>query len=117
METMKLLLLVIVFLPPLAFLAAGVMELRSDQPALRKLGKLIPAILGLAVFTLFLNPQFFLDYTVSSSILVCRVMTLISAVIASSGAFVSYSRRGSSALIAGGGLVMAFFWMFSQVRI
>jgi hypothetical protein len=41
-----------------------------------------------------------------------RVMALSSAVIASSGAFMSYSRVSSRILIALGGLELAFFYMF-----
>jgi hypothetical protein len=115
---MKPLLLVLSFFPFIAFLSAGVMELRTDRGFAQKLGKLIPVILGLAAFTIFLNPQLFLHITASSSVPISRGMTFLCVLIALSGAFVNYSRRGSSALIVAGGLLMAFFWMFfGQVRV
>lgn len=113
---MKQLLAVVMFLPLFAFIIAGVMELRSDGGLPHRLGRLIPVILGLTAFVLLFNPLGFLRVTPSSSITLCRAMTMACAVIACSGAFIAYSRRASSALIASGGLMLALVWMFNQVR-
>src|SRR4051794_30698726 len=107
---MKELLIVVMLFPLVAFLIAAVTELRSDRSLAQKLARLVPVILGLAAFVLSFNPQGFLHVTASSSVILSQVMTMICAVIASSGSFIAYSRRSSSALIALGGLVLAFGW-------
>lgn len=112
---MKLLLLVALFFPLVAFCIAGVEELRSTKNAAAKLRSLIPVILGIAVFGISLAPQVVLQITPSSSITLSRAMTMVSAIIASSGAVIAYSRRSSSVWIACGGLVLAFSWMFNRV--
>lgn len=102
-------------LPLFAFLIAGLMEWRSDRSLAQRIGKVVPIILGLAAFVLFFNPQGFLHVTPSSSVTLSRVMTMVCVLIACSGAFVVYSRRISSMLVALGGLVLAFGWMFNRV--
>jgi len=101
--------------PLFAFVIAGIIEARSDKSLSQRLGKLVPIILGLAAFVLSLDPQGFFHVTSSSSLTLSRVMTMLCAVIACSGSFIVYSRRLSSALVALGGLVLAFGWMFNQV--
>jgi hypothetical protein len=112
---MKFLLLVAFFFPLVAFCIAGVGELRSTTNAVAKLRGLVPVILGIAVFGISLAPQFVFEVTPSSSITLSRAMTMISAIIACSGAFIVYSRRSSSVWVACGGLVLAFSWMFNRV--
>ena len=115
---MKQLLAVLMFLPVFAFLIAGLMEMRSDRTFTQRLGKVIPVILGLGAFVLSLDPQVFLHVTPASSVTLSRVMTLFSALIACSGAFVNYSRRASSVFMAIGGMLMAFLWIFfGQLRV
>ncbi len=114
---MKQLLAVVMFFPLFAFLIAGLIELRSDMSLAQRLGKVVPIILGLTAFVLFFNPQGFLHVTPSSSVTLSRVMTMVCAVVASSGAFLAYSRRVSSALVAVGGLVLAYGWMFNRVMV
>ena len=109
---MKQTMLVLALLPLLAFLVAGVAELRSNRKLAGKLSSLVPVVLGIAAFGFSFNPEIFLALTPSSSVTLSRVMTLFSALIACSGSFVPYSRRSSSVLIAAGGLLTAFFWMF-----
>jgi hypothetical protein len=112
---MKQMFAVMMFFPLLAFLLAGLVELRSESSLARRLGKLIPIVLGVAAFVLSFNPQGLVHVTPSSSTTLSRVMTIVCAVIACSGAFVAYSRRLSSVLMALGGLVLAFGWMFNRV--
>ena len=112
---MKGLLLVVMFFPLVAFVIAGITELRSDRSLGQKLGILLPITLGIAAFVLSFNPQGFLHVTASSSMTLSRVMTMLCAAIACSGSFILYSRRLSSVLVALGGLVLAFDWMFNQV--
>src|SRR5258706_6623402 len=116
-EEMKQLLAVVMFFPLFAFLIAGLIELRSDMSLAQRLGKVVPIILGLTAFVLFFNPQGFLHVTPSSSVTLSRAMTMVCAVVASSGAFLAYSRRVSSALVAFGGLVLAYGWMFNRVMV
>ena len=112
---MKLLLLVVLFFPLVAFCVAGVGELRATTNAAAKLRSLVPLILGIAVFGISLAPQSVFQVTPSSSITLSRVMTMISAIIACSGVFILYSRRSSAVWVACGGLVLAFSWMFNRV--
>lgn len=114
---MKLLVLVVTSFPMLAFLLAGIMELRSDRnPSTKALG-LAPVVLGMAVFGFFVYPDLLPHATRSSPEAVGRIMELVSAIVASSGAFVRYSRWASSILMALGGLALLFFWMFFSVPI
>jgi hypothetical protein len=114
---MKLLLLVFLFFPLLAFCIAATAELQSESNRKEKVWNLIPIVLGIMAFGLSLDPQRFLHVTAASSITLSRIMTLVSAAIASSGTYMSYSRRSSSVWVAFGGLVLAFFWMFNRVLI
>lgn len=114
---MKVLLLVLALFPLLAFCVAADGELRSEAKRKEKAWNLIPIALGMAAFGLSLDPQRFFHVTATSSITLSRVMTLLSAAIASSGAFVDYSRRSSSVWVASGGLVLAFFWMFNRILV
>ena len=107
--------MIVVLLPPLAFLIAAAIELRSRKSVRQKFGTLIPIVLGFAAFVLWLNPQGILHVTADSSVNLSRVMTIFSAAIASSGSFIAYSRRTSSILTGLGGLILAFGWMFNYV--
>jgi hypothetical protein len=109
---MKQAVLVLALFPLIAFCVAGVAELRSNRSLAAKLSSLIPIVLGIAAFGLSFAPQILFDLTPPSSVTLSRAMTLFSALIASSGSFVSYSRRSSSVLMATGGLFMAAIWMF-----
>ena len=112
---MKGLLLLVMLFPLVAFVIAGIMELRSNTDLVQKIGKLVPIILGIGAFIFSFDPQGFLHVTASSSMTLSRVMTMVCALIACSGSFIVYSRRASSTLVAVGGLVLAFGWMFNQV--
>jgi hypothetical protein len=114
-EDVKQFVLVAAFLPLVAFCVAGVTELRAQRSGAEKLRSLIPIVLGIAVFGLSLSPQAIFQVTPSSSVTLSRVMTMVSAVVACSGVFVSFSRRSSAVWVACGGLVLAFFWMFNRI--
>ncbi len=112
---MKQLLMLVMFFPLLAFCIAGALELRSKRKVAEKLVRLIPIVLGIAAFLLSFNPQGAFHVTPGGSITLSRIMTMFSSVIACSGVFIVYSRRSTSVWMACGGLVLAFFWMFSRV--
>lgn len=97
--------------PLFAFCFAAVTELRSDKKRGEKSLSLIPIVLGLVVYGFAWGPLRLFHVTLPSP-LSGRVMALISAFIASSGAFISYSRRSSSILVALGGLEITFIYMF-----
>ncbi len=111
---MKQLALVVMFFPLLAFGLAGLIELRSRRTGVEKLRSFIPIVLGLAAFGLLFGPGWFIDVTPEASLTISRVMTMVSAVIACSGVFVSYSRKASAVWVACGGLLLAFVWMFDR---
>jgi hypothetical protein len=111
---MKQLALVVMFFPLLAFIVAGVIELRSQRRVIEKLGSVIPIVLGVAAFALLFGPAgWFLDIR-GGWPPISRAMTMVSAVIACSGIFLPYSRRASAIWVACGGLLLAFIWMFNR---
>ena len=102
---------VVIALPLLAFLVAGVVELRCNARAAIKAVTLIPILLGILLYGLSVAPALFpsLDKLESAS---GRSETFYAAVISSSGAFVPYARRLSSILVALGGLMLVFIGIF-----
>jgi hypothetical protein len=112
---MRHLALVAFFFPLLAFCLAGLIELRSEMSRMERLRNLIPIILGIAAFGLCLYPEALFELTPNSSVTLSRVMTMLSALIACSGVFISYSRRASAIWMAAGGLLLTLFWMFNRV--
>jgi len=114
---MKQFVLILAFFPLVAFCIAGVTELRSTGSGTEKLRSLIPVVMGIAAFGLSVNPHVFLRLTPDSSVLLSRVMTIISAAISCSGVFITYSRRSSAVWMACGGLLMALFWMFNRIMV
>jgi FtsH-binding integral membrane protein len=99
----------------LAFCIAGTTELRSKRDLSEKVRCLIPVALGIAAFGLILLTWFFL-MTPSSSDILSWVMTIFYLAIATSAAFVRYSRKSTSILMALGGILMAVFWLINRVR-
>lgn len=112
---MKQLLHSVWFFSLLAFCLAAITELRSKAGRSEKVAALIPVAMGIAAFGFSIHPGRILTLTPASSILVSRVMTLISAVISSSGAFVRYSRRSSGIWVSVGGLILTVVWMFNTI--
>lgn len=109
---MKIVILACLFFPLVAFFVAGVLELRSNRSRKAKLCSLVPIILGIAAFGVSWAPEVIASSWTASG----RAMAMVFAVIACSGAFINYSQRVSSVLIALGGLELAFVSIFfSQV--
>jgi len=107
--------LVILYLSILAFFIAGGIELASNRSRAEKLRCSIPIILGIAsLFLLFEQEPIFVA-TPSLYQTFRLVMMIFSAIIACSGVFIIYSRRSSSILVACGGLLLTFLWMFSRI--
>jgi hypothetical protein len=104
-----------VYFSILAFFIAGGIELQSNKSRAAKLRCTIPIILGIAAFGLAFGRDALFHLTQSSDRTLSLVMTVFSVIIASSGAFITYSRRSSGVLVACGGLGLAFLWMFSRL--
>jgi hypothetical protein len=118
MDMGRKVLLVAFFFPMLAFAVAGFIELRSSRKGTEKLRNLIPIILGIAAFGLSFNPQaLFGGMTTTPSATLSQVMTVLSAGIAASGLFISYSRRASTVWVAVGGSVLALLWWFNRIAV
>ena len=107
--------LVILYLSILAFFIAGGIELASNRSRAAKLRCSIPIILGIA--SLFLNFEQEPIYQATGSLYGTFrvVMMIFSAIIASSGVFITYTSRISAILVACGGLLLTFLWMFSYI--
>jgi len=103
-----------VFFPLVAFCLAGVTEIRSQKTGTEKFRNLVPIVLGIIAFGLLFGPGWFIPVTPETSVTVSRVMTMVSAVVACSGAFITYSRRSSGIWMACGGLLLALVWMFNR---
>ena len=112
---MKQVVLVLMFFPLAAFCLAGVIEIRSSRSGIAKVRSLVPIALGIAAFGLLFGPAaWFIEPAPGAWPTISRVMTIVSAVIASSGVFISYSRRASAIWVACGGLLLALVWMFNR---
>lgn len=109
---MKLFWLILLLFPFFAFCAAGIMELRSDRSLGAKLGTLGPPLLGIGAFAIACGLNSVLHLAANSFVANGRAMAMSSAIIASSGAFISYSRKSSGILIALGALELVFFFTF-----
>jgi len=109
---MKLLVLGVMFLPVLAFCAAGIIELRASVSAAAKATRLLPIVLGTVAYGISWRPELALPAAVSSTFAFDKAATLFFSAIACSGAFISYSRRASAILIAVGSLFIEFLWVF-----
>jgi hypothetical protein len=105
----------LIYLAILAFFVAGGIELTSKRSRAEKFRCSIPIILGIA--SLFLNFEQDVVYNLTPSLYETfrLVMMILSAIIACSGLFITYSRRSSSILVACGGLLVTFMWMFSRI--
>ena len=108
---MKELALIPMFLPAAAPCLAGVIEFRSPR---RHAAALVAVALGMIDFGALWDPWGLLRLSSDSSARLCYAMTMVSATIASSAAFCSYSRRASAILVACSGLALTFFWMFNR---
>jgi len=113
---MRKFLLVLWFFPLLAFCAAGLAELRSKSGPSGKVRNLIPVLLGIVAFGVSIHPGRLLPIDATSSITLSRVMTFVSAAIACSGVFITYSRRSTAVWVASGGLVLMLIWMFNIIH-
>jgi hypothetical protein len=105
------------FFPLLAFGLASVIELRSLRTRVEKVRSLIPVVLGCSAFGLLFVQGRLISMTPGASLTISRVMTMVSAVIACSGVFMSYSRKASAVWVACGGLLLTFVWMFNRILI
>ena len=92
--------------PLIAFLIAGVTELRSRRRAAEKILSLTSVLLAILVYGLFLAPEFWPGFAVGNWLI------FSAAAVASSGAIIPYSRRSSSVLVAIGGLELVFIGVF-----
>jgi hypothetical protein len=100
-----------VLLPGLAFCTAAVIELRSDRKLGTRVLCLLPVLIGLSLYGSLWSPEP-LHLPAFLTIANDRFVTLIAATVACSGAFINFSKRASSILIALGGLEMVFVSIF-----
>jgi|SRR6266542_2957665 len=107
--------LVVMFFPLFAFVIAAIAEIRFRGGA--TLVRVIAPVLGMAAAVLYLFPHTFFVLTVNSSAILSSIMTVVSAAIASSGVFVTYSRRSTGVWVAVGGLLLTVLWMGNRVRV
>lgn len=112
---MKSAVILAMFFPLVAFCVAGLIEWRANNPLTKRLRNLVPVGVGLFAFLISLDPADLFGLTPSSSLTLSRAMVLVSAAIACSGAFMTYSRRASSVLIACGGLALTLSWIFNRI--
>lgn len=101
----KRLALVVASLPLLAFFLATVSELRAGGRVSTVVVRMIPPLIGMNGFVML--------WAVQSSDTINHAMTMVSLTVASSGAFIRYSRRSSSLLVACGGLLLAALWVLN----
>jgi hypothetical protein len=103
----------IVLTPAVMACGVGTIEFKSNLKLPRKVISLVPVILALAVLGVFIAPDDRLLSAIgSSSHEIAPLMVLLSGIIGSSGAVISYSRKSSSILMALTGLMLAFLWFF-----
>jgi hypothetical protein len=103
--------LLVVSFPGLAFCMAGVIELRSERKLAARMLCLVPVLLGLGLYASLWSPEP-LHLPEFLRIANERFVTLIAATVACSGAFITFSKKTSSILIALGGLEMVFVSIF-----
>ena len=96
--------LVVASLPLLAFFLATVSELRAGGRVSTVIVRMIPPLIGMNAFVML--------WAVQSSETINRAMTVVSLTVASSGAFIRYSRR-RPLLVACGGLLLAALWVLN----
>jgi len=109
---MKIAWLVVLLFPLLCFCVAGVNELRLGKTVSAKLGNFIPSLLGIGAFAIACGLGRVLHLGPDSFVANGRVMSVLCAVIASSSAFVQFSRKSSGVFVALGGLELVFFYAF-----
>jgi len=104
--------LLAVSFPGIAFCTTGVIELRSDRKVATRMLCLVPVLLGLGLYGSLWSPEPPLHLPTFLTIANERFVTLIAAAVACSGAFINFSKKTSSILIALGGLEMVFVSIF-----
>lgn len=102
---------ILIVFPLFAFCFAAITELRSSESPWKKSLALAPIVFGLVVYGFAWGPFRLLHIPFASPV-GGRMMAMFSALVACSGAFVGYSRRRSSVLIALGGLELMFVYIF-----
>jgi hypothetical protein len=107
--------LILTFIPLLAFIGAGLMELRSGISRTEKMRNCIPIVLGLVAFGISFDPLALPRVTPSSSVTLSHAMTIFCAALACSGVFITYSRKSSAILVACAGVILAYVWMLNYV--
>lgn len=113
-ETPKELVQFAFVLPLLFFIWASALEFRCDRKSLRDVGRFPPIIVGaLGDILLLLSVTLFAS-SPYSSVALSRAMALVSTLVAVWGILGPFRSRLASALILGGGVLLAFFWFFTH---
>jgi predicted membrane channel-forming protein YqfA (hemolysin III family) len=95
----------------------GVAEARSSAPRVNKVRSFVFVILALVLVLVFFALERVIDLNAPYMPWIARGMTVLSAMVALSGALIKYSRKSNAVLMTFVGLMLAYYWAFlSQLR-
>jgi hypothetical protein len=106
--------LILMGIPLLCFASAAVFEIRRDPASLKHLIRILPLAAGTVASLLFLS--FIFDSSDFPSNRFCTVISLVGPLVAAGGFLCRYKSRLAAALVVAGGLLLAYFWLISQMR-
>jgi len=106
--------LVVMGVPLVCFASVAAIEFRRDPAGLKHPVRILPLAIAAAASILFLS--FLSDSPVFPSNRLCKMMSLAGLVVAACGVLCQYKSRLAAGLIVVGGLLLAFFWLISQMK-
>lgn len=107
--------LVLMGVPLFCFGSAAAIEFRRDRASLKHPVRILPLAIAAVASIMFLS---FLsdDYPDFPSNRLCVALSLAGLLVAVCGFLCRYKSRFAAALIVVGGLLLAVFWLLSQLR-
>jgi len=106
--------LVLMGVPLFCFASAAAIEIRRDPASLKHVVRILPIAIAAVASILFLS--FLSDSPDFPSNRLCTAMSLAGLLVAACGFLCRYRSRFAAALIVVGGLLLACFWLISQMR-
>jgi hypothetical protein len=106
--------LVAMGVPLFCFASAAAIEIRRAPASLKHPVRILPLAIAGAASVLFLSLIY--DSPDFPSNRLCTAMSLVGLLVAACGFICRYRSRFAAALIVVGGLLLAFFWLMSQMR-
>jgi hypothetical protein len=103
---------VLLTVPLLSFVSAGMFEFQRDRTSLRSFTRMVPLAVAGALSILLLI-KIYDPYFSVRRVQLSRPMSALSLLVAVSALVCRYKSRLTSALIVIGGLVLAFFWLMT----